>query len=59
VETVDAGWNTLADLDVETVRRALEQEPVGERPDLSNAGRAGLCVREAITQSLTSIVAVA
>jgi UDP-N-acetylglucosamine 2-epimerase len=42
VETVDAGWNTLADLDANAVLAALERPaPSGERPELYGGGRAG------------------
>src|SRR5262249_7651736 len=39
-ETVDAGWNTLVDLDLDTVFRALEREPPAERPPLYGDGNA-------------------
>jgi len=49
VETVDAGWNTLVDLDPEAALAALEREPpVGERPELYGGGRAGLRVRDSL-----------
>ncbi len=32
VETVDAGWNTLVDLDARAALAALEREPPAERP---------------------------
>jgi UDP-GlcNAc3NAcA epimerase len=40
VETVDAGWNTLVDLDREAALAALERRPPVERPELYGGGRA-------------------
>jgi UDP-N-acetylglucosamine 2-epimerase len=41
VETVDAGWNTLVDLDTDAALAALERPPpAGERPELYGGGRA-------------------
>jgi UDP-N-acetylglucosamine 2-epimerase (non-hydrolysing)/UDP-GlcNAc3NAcA epimerase len=40
VETVEAGWNTLVDLDREAALAALEREPPAERPELYGGGRA-------------------
>jgi UDP-N-acetylglucosamine 2-epimerase (non-hydrolysing)/UDP-GlcNAc3NAcA epimerase len=41
VETVDAGWNVLVDLDVDAALAALEgPRPIGERPELYGGGRA-------------------
>ena len=40
VETVDAGWNTLVDLDAGAALRALEGEPPAERPPLYGDGHA-------------------
>jgi UDP-N-acetylglucosamine 2-epimerase len=41
VETVDAGWNVLVDLDREAALTALERPvPGGERPELYGGGRA-------------------
>ena len=40
VETVDAGWNTLVDLDAGAALRALEREPPAERPPLYGDGHA-------------------
>ena len=40
VETVDAGWNTLVDLDAEAAARALERPPPDARPDLYGGGHA-------------------
>ena len=41
VETVDAGWNVLVDLDADAALRALERRPPPERPPLYGDGRAG------------------
>jgi UDP-N-acetylglucosamine 2-epimerase len=41
VETVEAGWNTLVDLDRESALVALERQPSAERPELYGGGRAG------------------
>jgi UDP-N-acetylglucosamine 2-epimerase (non-hydrolysing)/UDP-GlcNAc3NAcA epimerase len=42
VETVDAGWNTLVDLDPGAALAALERPPPGgPRPELYGGGRAG------------------
>jgi UDP-N-acetylglucosamine 2-epimerase (non-hydrolysing)/UDP-GlcNAc3NAcA epimerase len=48
VETVDAGWNTLVDLDPAAALEALERPRPGEHPDLYGGGRAGERVRDAI-----------
>jgi UDP-GlcNAc3NAcA epimerase len=40
VETVDAGWNTLVDLDAQAALDALEQKPPVERPELYGDGHA-------------------
>ena len=40
VETVDAGWNTLVDLDTEAALAALAREPPVERPQLYGDGHA-------------------
>ena len=40
VETVDAGWNVLVDLDREKALAALERRPPDERPELYGGGRA-------------------
>jgi UDP-N-acetylglucosamine 2-epimerase len=40
VETVDAGWNTLVDLDRDAALAALERTPPVERPELYGGGRA-------------------
>ncbi len=41
VETVDAGWNALVDLDPVAALAALERLPPAERPPLYGDGRAG------------------
>jgi UDP-GlcNAc3NAcA epimerase len=40
VETVDAGWNTLVDLDVPAALAALERKPPAEHPELYGDGHA-------------------
>jgi UDP-GlcNAc3NAcA epimerase len=46
VETVDAGWNTLVDLDRDAALLALQREPPAERPPLYGDGHAAeRCVR--------------
>ncbi len=55
VETVDAGWNTLVDLDPDAALAALERRPPGERPELYGGGHAAerVCdVLSAYTQRL-------
>jgi UDP-GlcNAc3NAcA epimerase len=41
VETVEAGWNTLVDLDSEAARVALTTPPTSARPELYGDGHAG------------------
>jgi UDP-GlcNAc3NAcA epimerase len=49
VETVDAGWNVLVDLDRDAALAALERPPpVGERPELYGGGRAAERVRDVL-----------
>ena len=48
VETVEAGWNTLVDLDTEAALAALERRPPAERPPLYGDGRAAERCVEAI-----------
>ncbi|MGA2163554.1 MAG: UDP-N-acetylglucosamine 2-epimerase (non-hydrolyzing) [Solirubrobacteraceae bacterium] len=46
VETMQAGWNTLVDLDPAAVLAALERQPPEERPELYGDGHAAeRCVR--------------
>jgi UDP-N-acetylglucosamine 2-epimerase (non-hydrolysing)/UDP-GlcNAc3NAcA epimerase len=40
VETVDAGWNTLVDLDAAAALAALQRTPPAARPALYGDGRA-------------------
>jgi UDP-N-acetylglucosamine 2-epimerase (non-hydrolysing)/UDP-GlcNAc3NAcA epimerase len=49
VETVEAGWNVLVDLDREAALRALARTPPAERPDLYGDGKAGERVVQALT----------
>jgi UDP-N-acetylglucosamine 2-epimerase len=48
VETVDAGWNTLVDLDREAALAALERTPPVERPELYGGGHASERVRDVV-----------
>jgi UDP-GlcNAc3NAcA epimerase len=48
VETVDAGWNTLVDLDFDAALAALDRTPPVERPQLYGDGRAGERVADAV-----------
>src|SRR3954463_143587 len=49
VETVEAGWNGLVDLDRDAALGALERRPPPERPELYGGGRAAERVVEAVT----------
>jgi UDP-N-acetylglucosamine 2-epimerase (non-hydrolysing)/UDP-GlcNAc3NAcA epimerase len=49
-ETVDAGWNTLVDLDLEAARAALARPVPEARPRLYGDGRAGARVVEAVVR---------
>jgi UDP-N-acetylglucosamine 2-epimerase (non-hydrolysing)/UDP-GlcNAc3NAcA epimerase len=51
---VDAGWNTLVDLDAAAVHAALEREPPADHPPLYGDGRAGEHVVEALLANLGS-----
>jgi UDP-N-acetylglucosamine 2-epimerase len=48
VETVEAGWNSLVDLDREAAIAALERTPPVERPELYGGGRAAERVRDVV-----------
>jgi UDP-GlcNAc3NAcA epimerase len=52
VETVDAGWNALVDLDADAALRALERRPPAERPPLYGDGRAGERVAAALARRM-------
>jgi UDP-N-acetylglucosamine 2-epimerase (non-hydrolysing)/UDP-GlcNAc3NAcA epimerase len=49
VETVEAGWNTLVDLDRDAALRALERRPPAERPELYGGGHAAERVRDVVS----------
>lgn len=49
VETVEAGWNELVDLDREAALAALERTPPAERPELYGGGHAAERVRDAVS----------
>jgi UDP-N-acetylglucosamine 2-epimerase (non-hydrolysing)/UDP-GlcNAc3NAcA epimerase len=51
VETVDTGWNTLVDLDLELARAALATAPPPERPQLYGDGQAGSRVVSALIEA--------
>ena len=53
-ETVDAGWNTLVDLDAAAAVAALERPLPAERPPLYGDGRAGERVVEALRAAVES-----
>jgi UDP-N-acetylglucosamine 2-epimerase (non-hydrolysing)/UDP-GlcNAc3NAcA epimerase len=48
VETVDAGWNTLVDLDREAALAAVGRTPPEERPELYGGGHAAQRVRDVV-----------
>jgi UDP-N-acetylglucosamine 2-epimerase len=49
VETVDAGWNVLVDLDKQPALAALEREPPTQRPELYGGGRAAERVLDVVS----------
>jgi UDP-N-acetylglucosamine 2-epimerase len=50
VETVEAGWNVLVDLDRDAALRALERpRPAEKPPDLYGAGMAGERIRDVVS----------
>jgi UDP-N-acetylglucosamine 2-epimerase (non-hydrolysing)/UDP-GlcNAc3NAcA epimerase len=51
VETVEAGWNVLVDLDAGAARAALERPRPDEHPPLYGDGHAGERVVQALSQS--------
>ena len=53
VETVDAGWNVLVDLDADAARAALDRTPPRERPELYGDGHAGQRVVDALERWLS------
>ena len=48
VETVEAGWNTLVDLDPAAALAALDRPPPGDRPELYGGGHAAERVCEVL-----------
>jgi UDP-GlcNAc3NAcA epimerase len=54
VETVDAGWNTLVDLDRDAAVAALDRPPPEERPELYGDGHAAERVVTALTLHLAA-----
>ncbi len=51
-ETVEAGWNTLVDLDAEAALAALERRPAAARPPLYGDGHAGRRVVAALARRM-------
>lgn len=49
VETVDAGWNVLVDLDRDAALAALDRRPPSERPELYGGGHAAERVRDVVS----------
>ena len=49
VETVEAGWNVLVDLDRDAAVAAIDREPPSERPELYGGGRAGESIADALS----------
>jgi UDP-GlcNAc3NAcA epimerase len=52
IETVELGWNTLVDLDIDAALDALERELPAERPQLYGDGHASERVVAALTLHL-------
>jgi UDP-N-acetylglucosamine 2-epimerase (non-hydrolysing)/UDP-GlcNAc3NAcA epimerase len=48
VETVEAGWNVLVDLDRDAAIAALERDRPSERPELYGGGHAAVRVCEVV-----------
>jgi UDP-N-acetylglucosamine 2-epimerase (non-hydrolysing)/UDP-GlcNAc3NAcA epimerase len=48
VETVEAGWNVLVDLDVQAALAAVDRAVPAERPELYGGGQAGRRISDAI-----------
>jgi UDP-GlcNAc3NAcA epimerase len=49
IETVEAGWNVLVDLNVDAALAALERRPPAERPELYGGGHAAQRVTEVLS----------
>jgi UDP-GlcNAc3NAcA epimerase len=49
VETVEAGWNVVVDLDRDAALAALERTPPRERPELYGGGHAAERVRDVVS----------
>jgi UDP-GlcNAc3NAcA epimerase len=49
VETVDAGWNVLVDLDRDAALAAVQRTPPAERPELYGGGLAAERVRDVVS----------
>jgi UDP-GlcNAc3NAcA epimerase len=49
IETVEAGWNVLVDLDARAALSALERKPPSERPELYGGGHAAERVAEILS----------
>jgi UDP-N-acetylglucosamine 2-epimerase len=49
VETLDAGWNVLVDLDRDAALAALDRRPAAERPELYGGGHAAARVVDAVS----------
>ena len=50
VETVEAGWNVLVDLDRDAALAALDRSPPPEHPDLYGDGHAGERIRDVLDE---------